>query len=111
MAVFEATMSLLQLAVRDGNLQLDAIFKFVRDTRQAEFLFDKPIVNYLETIRKNSVQFRYLNDQLHEERIPVGAERNRVAEEETKLLSWYLLQVENVASKQFRSYLSFHDVH
>lgn len=110
MSVYEATVTLVRQAVRDGDVNLEAVFRFVSDTRQAEFLFDDPVVEYLETVRKNAIQLRYLNERLHEDQLPVGEERNRVAEEEASLLKWYTAQAEGEVSKRFRTYLSFHDV-
>jgi hypothetical protein len=110
LAVYEAAKSLIQTAIRDGNLKTDRIFEFVRDSRQAEFLFDQPLVSYLEAIRAKSFRFSHLNEQLHEIRIPVGPERTKVAEEETQLLNWFMEQAQGAASAQFRPYLSFRDV-
>lgn len=110
MAVYEATISLIQLAIRDANLTLDSIFVFVRDTRQARFLFDGPLIEYLEKVRVNSIELRTLNSRLHEQGLPVGEERSRVAEQESQLLQWFLSQADGSTAEQFNPYLSFHDV-
>jgi hypothetical protein len=110
MAVYEAAIALIQTAVRDGNLKTDRIFGFVRDSRQAEFLFDQPLLGYLEAIRTKSFRYCFLNEQLHEIRVPVGPERTQIVKEETELLDWFMAPAQGAASAQFRPYLSFRDV-
>jgi hypothetical protein len=110
LAVYDSAITLIQSAVRDGNLQTDNVFTFVRDTRQAEFLFDQPVLAYIDALRSKSFRFRQLNEQLHEQRVPVGPERTKIVNEESELLNWYLAQAQGEASKQFAPYLSFRDV-
>lgn len=110
MAVFEALMALVQTAIKKGDVELEAIFKFGYDTRQAEFLFDQPIVDYIDDVRKRAIRFRSLNDKLHEQGLPVGEERSRVVAEESALLDWFVTQSESGASAQFTSYLCFRNV-
>jgi hypothetical protein len=110
-AVYSALIVLVDTVVRNGRAELSEIFEYSAVTSRAEFLFDKQVVDYLERVRKQAVELRRLHGQLHdEERFPIGPERNRVAEQDSRLLEWFVAQVQE-SRGVFRRYLRFDHIY
>jgi hypothetical protein len=55
MAVYDAVMTLIALAVKKGNVTQEEWQKFARDTKEVAFLFDKKIDVYCREIYNHAV--------------------------------------------------------
>ncbi len=106
MKVYEAVIALLRHVFQNADAKLEEIYRFTQDTSNAPFLFGPEIETYLELLRKNAVRVRTLRSRLSESGLGVGEERNKVVEEDSKLLIWFGDQFD-VAQKTFTPYLDF----
>lgn len=105
LAVYDALRSFLGKIFRDGRTSYEDCLTLLRSTTQADFLFGPEIPSYIEGLYQKGIELKSLADQLHgDDRLPVGTERNRVAQDETELLKWFLDQSE-IARQHFRKYL------
>ena len=93
LAVFSSTMKLLSVVMRTANVKMEDLIQFLQETNQSYFLLGKDISNYLEEIYKKGVDLEFLNEQLHQNGLPVGEERTRLAGEKKELLKWFSSQM------------------
>jgi hypothetical protein len=104
LAIFNSTMTLLSIIMRKADVDMSDLIKFIQETNQSYFLLGKDIATYLDVIYKNGVDFHFQNQKLHDSSLPVGDERTRLAEENTKLLKWFTNQL-LVAREKFAEHL------
>lgn len=94
LGVYKAMQKFLREIMRDGKTDYLQLAEFYEDASESAFLFEKPkpILDKIEKIYKNGNQMIYLSQRLYprngSQGLPVGDERSRVAEEESKLLKW-----------------------
>lgn len=105
LAIFTSTMNLLSVIMRDANIQLADLFKFLQETNQSYFLLGKDLTDYLTEIYKRGVDLHSQNERLHHSNLPVGEERTRLAEKNGELLKWFLEQL-TVARDKFSKHLA-----
>jgi hypothetical protein len=102
-AVYHETMKFLSHVMIKGGVGGDELLKFNIGIREAKWLLDDDIDNYLkEEIRKNASSIRTLATILVN--MPVGVERTANVDKESQLLTWIMEQPDVVDTK-FRSYL------
>jgi len=103
-AVYEGAKTFVSIAGRDGTLSNDAFFKLNESTKDAFFLFDDSVDQYIQLLRENGARLKYLTDRLADQSLPVGEERNALSAEATELRIWFGNQF--LDSKQaFKKYL------
>lgn len=106
--VYEGLKKILIIATSKGDVPLDAVSQFEADTSEAVFLFDSDVLQYVKTVRHRAIDLRAANDQLHEQDLPVGEERSRMARHKSELLAWFMKQFKE-ATETFQSYLRFRE--
>jgi hypothetical protein len=104
-AVYAAARALLIEIIQNANVSNDGRNSFVRGTADAVFLVDTDLVDYLEEIRKNSIELQRLNRVLNNSDIPVGPQREKSAKEESELMLWFFDQL-GVLIQKFKPFLS-----
>ena len=102
--VYDATKKFLSVILIKADFQDAQLFEFYGGTSDAEFLFDKDIVEYLAEIRKRALDMR-LHQQLFTP-LPVGEERSRHVEANSNQLLWLTEQL-TAMKTVFSPYLSF----
>lgn len=100
--IYDAIKTSLGEVMRDAAFKLDSYFTFLRETRDAQFLFGDDVNKEIELIRKNLIEIHSYRDRL--ENVPVGDERNKLVDDESKLLEWAGNEFD-VLSKLFAKYL------
>ena len=88
LAVYFSLLEYLSQVFREANVDINASIGFLRKTREAYFLFGKEVADYLNVVYNKSVELHGYNKRLHHADLPVGEERNRLAQEESELLKW-----------------------
>jgi hypothetical protein len=107
LAVYYAAMDFLACIIRNAKPSDEEMLTFLRKTRDTCFLFDSKLADYIEELFKKSCDLRAQDSGLHEQAsdMPVGKERTRLVEENTKLLKWYCDQ-SNLIRDKFAKYMS-----
>lgn len=100
--VYDTIKTALSEVMRKAHFELSSYSIFLRNTRDAEFLFGNDVRIELELIRKNLIEIHSYRSRL--EGVPVGDKRNEVVEKHSKLLEWVGDEFE-VLSKLFAKYL------
>lgn len=104
LTIFNSTLKLLSGVMRNANVEMNDLIQFLQETNQSYFLLGKDITDYLDEIYKKCVDLQYQNQKLHHSNLPIGEERNRLAEKNTELLKWLTEQL-LVAREKFSTHL------
>jgi hypothetical protein len=91
---YRIVRQLLGMIVDEGNVEIEPLLKFANDTDEALFIFDKELSQYLQLIYRNGIKLHFSREKLSDQRLPIGEERNKVAEENAELLEWFTEQFE-----------------
>lgn len=95
--VFKAFMSYLSDIMREGKTSYQRTSQFYAEASEAEFLFERKILNKLEELYQKGLHLAYLHEKLYPSDnspgLPVSDERTRVAEEVGDLLGWFGEQI------------------
>ena len=101
-AVYLATMQFLSSIAQDARVNQEELFKFLRNSKDKEFLFGKEVQEYLELLCKKGVRLNYLRKKSELER--VEETRIKLVDEESDLVEWFAKQFE-VSKALFAEYL------
>jgi len=102
--VYLGTMEYLSVIMRDASVTMEELMKFLRNSKDKEFLFGKDVKDYLEELYKKGVDLKRYesllkNDRLDEEK------RTKLVDEEADLLEWFRKQFD-VSKTLFGKYLA-----
>ncbi len=89
LAIFNSTMKILSIVMRDADVRTSDLFQFLQETNQSYFLLGKEISDYITEIYKKGIALHFQNEKLHHSNLPVGEERTRLADENCGLLKWF----------------------
>jgi hypothetical protein len=101
--VYEATRQFLGCIMRDATFSDSQLFTFYAGTSDAEFLFDREVVDYHKEIAKRAIDMR-LKNKLYQN--AQGDERTKMIEIEHQHLLWLTNQLTDM-TKIFTPYLGF----
>ena len=104
--IYEEVRNFLLIIIRDADVEYAESTKFINSVTEAEFLFGKEVVQYLNTIYQRAIQLRSWNEKFcdYTKVQPEGYNHSEVVEEMHKELDWLINQLE--PSKEiFRKYL------
>lgn len=104
-SVFSGVRLFLSEILRDGDTDLNAIFRYRASIAEASFLFESDVADYLEEIYKRAVRMNTLEMKLKD--VPVGEERNQLVDQKFEELTWLTDQLP-VLKVKFGRYLKFH---
>lgn len=104
LAIFNSTMKLLGIIMGRANVEFSELFAFLQETNQAYFLLGKEIADYLEEIYKKGVDLQSQKERIRNEAFKSDEDRNRLIDENTKLLKWFTNQM-LVAREKFSQHL------
>ena len=93
-AIYRIVRDFLQGITSSGEVDLDAIRKFARDTEEALFLFDERVSRYLDEIYQRSVELRAVSKRLEafRNRETSEASLGPLLDKDTELLMWFTAQ-------------------
>lgn len=100
--VYLTTMEYLSSIVKNANLKQDELMKFLRNSRDKDFLFKKDIQEHLEQLYTRGVDLMTIGRKL--ENAPVGDNRSQLVDKESELFEWFSKQFE-ITKGLFGEYL------
>lgn len=103
-AVFQAVRKFLSVIFQDASFKDKDLFEFYAGTSDAAFLFNDDIPKYIDQIKEIALSMR--TTSLKYDLLPVGEQRNKLVEEESKQLEWLIDQLTK-SEEIFESYLGF----
>jgi len=102
--VYAATKKFLVVIVRDAHFERSDLFEFFAATADADFLFDKDILDYLKQVADRATAMDVLQKKF--DPLPVGDERSGLVDKEHVEFVWLTHQITGM-SKVFAPYLSY----
>jgi hypothetical protein len=107
--VFQAIMELNSKIFRDANISISDLQIFLASTREANFLFDDDIKKFIEELYQKAIRLRFVEERLGDQRLPVGNERTKFANESHEILTWFG-EIPRKTEKKFEKYLSLKNI-
>jgi hypothetical protein len=104
--VYLGLQALLIHILENADVSDEALKYFQISTSESVFIFDKDISDYLNSIRYKSITLRKQNHQLYHTGLPIGEERNIIAEAKNKLLFELTDQEFKISEQKFAKYLN-----
>lgn len=102
-SVFEAARSLIASIMTSGKAKDEDVFKFLLATREAKWLFDATIAEYLDKqLYGKAIDLQTLNAEL--EGVPVGEVRTKNVHAQAEIKKWLAAQ-HKVLDEKFSPYL------
>lgn len=95
LAVFDATMNMLASVLREANAELEHCFRFLKETRDHEFLFGPEVGAFIDEVYRRAVELH-----THLVTTPQGGERL------TEILDWFSGRM-GEARQVFKKYMDF----
>jgi hypothetical protein len=96
--VYEAARSFLASIMTSGKAGDDKLFEFNLATRDAKWLLDPPVANYLRTeIYDKAIDLQILDAELVG--VGVGEERSRNVQAQAELKKWFMRQFDVLDDK------------
>ena len=102
--VYAATKKFLIVVVRNARFERSDLFEMFAGTADADFLFDKDVLDYLKQIADRATAMDVLQKKFYP--LPVGDERDVLSTKEHVEFVWLTHQVTDM-SKVFAPYLSY----
>lgn len=107
LAVFMKVMHLSAEIGLTEKVDDTTLFRFLRETAEGEFLFDKEIADYINEIYSKGIQ---LVDSLErQEALSLGEAKIQAGNKSTELRQWFSNQIE-VAKEKFKRYLDISEL-
>ncbi len=103
--IYRVVREFLGSVIAEATTTVEALFQFAQETDEALFLFDKEVSEYIRELYKKGVRLRSVNKRLDNPRLPIGEERNQLADEDCELLEWFAEQLE-VMRVMFYKYIA-----
>lgn len=101
--VYEASTALIGSILASGKAKNEEVSKFMAATREAKWLFDSAIAEYLEKeLYHKAIDLQRLDAELNG--LPIGTERSTNVQYQSYLKKWFNDQF-NVLDEKFRPYL------
>lgn len=107
MKIYKSLKEFLAEIFQNGKAPYERSLKFYSEVSEAYFLFDKGIQDFLDEIYKKAIRMQALEERMYSKHgagLPVGSEREKVANENGEILKWILSQGD-VAKDKFKKYL------
>lgn len=102
-SVYDAARKLLSSIMTSGKAKDENIFAFLSGTREAKWLLNSDIADYLEEqIYHKAIELQTLSSEL--EGMPVGEERSANVQKQSEIKKWMLKQFE-VLDEKFAPFL------
>jgi len=92
----------LKSVIREANVKYQVLFTFVQATDEALFVFDREISDHLMLIYKKSIALNTVNKFLADPSLPIGDRRNKLADNDAELLSWFTDQIDEVRAMFYK---------
>jgi|GEM_PF-2427262 len=105
--VFLSTMEYISEVCRTAKTTDELLFKFLRSTKDKEFLFGEEVRDYIDVLYKWGLDLRYCIEELGSN-LPIGEERSKLVADKENICLWFEQQLERT-KEIFRPYLEIKD--
>ncbi|MCL7419985.1 MAG: hypothetical protein M8364_03680 [Methylobacter sp.] len=103
LTVYEAARTLLSSIMTSGKAKDEEVFKFMVSTREAKWLFNESVAEYLDKqLHHKAIDLQTLDAMLEGE--PVGEERTKNVHAQAEIKKWFMAQYE-VLDEKFSPFL------
>lgn len=108
--IYQSTRELFDLVGQHGTVRYEDMRKFYSDTQEADFLIGTECRKYITKLYKEGVKLAHLNKKMYLDngqpnpKLPIGEERNAVADSHDQLLTWFVSEEEKL-KRRFSPYL------
>jgi len=102
--VFLTTMQYLSFIAIGRNITNEELSKFLRNSKDKEFLFGKDVQQFLDELYKKGVDFLRYKNILNDHNLPMER-REKLVDEEAAIFEWFLKQFAESRSI-FKKYLA-----
>ena len=93
--------------IREADVSDEAFILLIGTRHKAGFLFDQDIVDHMEKVLDVAKELRLIKVNLYGKKaLPVGQERDKLAQRKSDLLEWNLEQMKS-SPKRYSRYLKF----
>jgi hypothetical protein len=100
--VFLSTMQFISAVVQKHDVSNEELNKFLRDSKDREFLFGDDVKEHLDKLYKSGLELNTIEKIL--EGLPVGEERHKRVERSSEIAGWFAQQFD-VSKEIFGKYL------
>jgi hypothetical protein len=104
--IYNATMIFISKVISEDNANLEILSEYMRETRDSNIFFEEDINDYISQLYKKGHQLRLVNKRLDDNKLGIGEQRNRLAEEGGNISEWFINQ-NDIAKMKFKPYLNF----
>ena len=104
--VYQALSEFIGRTVRQGDVDDESLYKFLRETAEANFLFGAEMGTYLHEIYLKAIDLQYLEKAIKNPTSPVGEKREAIYDKRQIVFDWFKNQF-NVAQEKFGKQLRF----
>jgi len=101
--VYDSVMRLIAKIVGEAQITIEDIRNYTSSKIEADFLFDKDIIEHLDLIYKQAIAFDKYNKSI---KIDDGEKRNIAIDKKSELLQWFAYTMEPT-KKLFSKYLHY----
>jgi hypothetical protein len=101
--VFINTMEYLSNIAQHHDVTDEVLFKFLRGSKDKEFLFGEDMKKYLEELYLKGLDLQLIEIDL--KNVPVGKKRNQMVEQSSAIFKWFIKQFD-VSKRLFAKYLA-----
>lgn len=101
--VFINTMEYLSHIVQHHNISNEVLFKFLRGSKDKEFLFGENIKKYLEELYLKGLDLQLIAIEL--KNVPVGKKRDQMVGQSSEIFKWFMKRFD-VSKRLFAEYLA-----
>jgi hypothetical protein len=102
--VYKAFSRLASYIMREANISDEELFRFLRDTHDALFLFGEEIENYLHGVYRKAVELRTLSIKMEHPEGYTETQWERIVDKQTECIIWFSDQIRG-GKKKFYTYL------
>jgi hypothetical protein len=104
--IYGNMMRFITTIMQDGGTSIQKNQEFLRDTREAHFLLDSEMVEYVDELYHRAIELWSLQEQEEYVKEPGADHQRRVAEGKKEILEWFSAQL-TILPDRFRKYLGF----
>lgn len=104
--VYFSLKQFISSIVCNANVTEQELHKFLVDTNESIFLFNDDVNEYLNLVYKKGCDKWLCYKRLDDEKLPIGEERNKIAQSDYELNIWFAEQLKT-SNQKFMKYLYF----
>ncbi|MBI5021999.1 MAG: hypothetical protein HZB59_11240 [Ignavibacteriales bacterium] len=86
--IYEAIMKFLSGISQKGDSTWDEVLEFLRDTKEAKFLFKGEMKAHLDSIYNRAIKLQSVQEELKNKSLPIGPEREAFAKQMSEHYKW-----------------------